>query len=256
MSQAIQTKTYEKPGLRILREILIVGIGYLIYSQVRGLAGDRVVDAFHNGYRVVQFEQELGIFTELSLNALAVSNETVKTIFNLIYTYGFFPLLLPTSVFLFWKRPRTYVLARNAFLLSGGIAVIFFILLPTAPPRLMGYGFIDTLGQSLTPKYDSIPGVNHYAAVPSMHVGWSFLMATALYQSFKGWRFRYVVLLLPVMMFTSTVATGNHYIVDGLLGVTVAGVSLLIATRVQRWFDMRALRKSTEVDEFADPLPA
>ncbi|MPZ24725.1 MAG: hypothetical protein GEU28_14635 [Dehalococcoidia bacterium] len=241
MSQAIQTKSRSgtSPGVRVLREILIVGIGYLIYSQVRGLAGDRVVDAFYNGYRVIEIEQDLGIFKELALQSLILPHALLIDIFNFIYFYGLFPVLIPIAIFLFWRRPHVYVLARNAFLLSGAIAVIFYTLLPTAPPRLIGFGFIDTLGQSMTPTYDSIPGVNHFAAVPSMHVGWNFLMAVALYIGLKGTRFRELVLLFPFVMFTSTLVTGNHYIVDGLLGIVVASTALYLAYKIQRWDDRR-----------------
>jgi len=244
MSQAIQTKSKpgESPGVRVLREFLILGIGYLVYSQVRGLAGDRVVDAYHNGYRVIQLEQELGIFVELAIQYLVIPNELLKDAFNYVYFFGFFPVLIPMAIFLFWRQPRVYVLARNAFLLSGGIAVIFFLLLPTAPPRLIGYGFIDTLGQSMTPTYDSIPGVNHFAAVPSMHVGWTFLMSVTLYIALKGKRFRELVLLIPLVMFSATVVTGNHYIVDGLLGMAVSSTALYVAYRVQLWGDNRRLR--------------
>lgn len=251
MSQALQTKynAGSSPGYRILREILIVGIGYLVYSQVRGLAGDRVVDAFYNGYRVVQIEQDLGIFVERTLQAIIVPKPLLLDIFNFVYVYGLFPLLLPTAVFLFWRKPRVYVLVRNAFLLSGAIAAVFFLLLPTAPPRLMGYGFIDTLGGTLTPTYDSIPGVNHFAAVPSMHVGWNFLMAVSLYMALKGKRFRELVLLFPVVMFTSTLVTGNHYIVDGLLGVVVAATALYLAYRIQRWDDAKRERRELQEAE-------
>jgi membrane-associated phospholipid phosphatase len=235
------------PGVRILREILIVGIGYFVYSQVRGLAGDRVVDAFYNGYRVVQIEQDLGIFVERTLQALIVPKPLLLDIFNFIYVYGLFPLLLPTAAFLFWKRPRVYVLVRNAFLLSGAIAVIFFLLLPTAPPRLMGYGLIDTLGGTLTPTYDSIPGVNHFAAVPSMHVGWNLLMAVALYMGLQGVRFRHLVLVFPFVMWTATLVTGNHYIIDGLLGMVVAMTALYLAYRIQQWGDARRERKEQQL---------
>ncbi len=256
MSQALQSRTLESSpaGIRILRELFIVGLGYLVYSQVRGLAGDRVVDAFHNGYRVIKLEQDLGIYKELSLQTLILPHSSLVEIFNFIYFYGLFPLLLPTAAFLFWRRPQVYVLARNAFLLSGFIALIFFLLLPTAPPRLIGFGFIDTLGQSLTPSYDTIPGVNHFAAVPSMHVGWNFLMCVSLYLGLKGLKFRWLVLMFPLMMFVSTLVTGNHYIVDGLLGAVVAGIALVIAWKFQQWGDRRKVR--AVVDEPTEELAA
>lgn len=219
---------------RLWQELAVVGLGYLVYSQVRGLAGDRDFDALANGHRIVELERSLGIFKELALQTLVLPHELLVDIFNFIYFYGLFPLLLPTAAFLYFKQPQVYVLARNAFLASGAIAVIFFLLLPTAPPRLLDIGFIDTLSRSFTPTYDSLPGVNHYAALPSMHVGWNFLTAVALFLAFRGWRLRGVFLLLPVAMFMATVVTGNHYFLDGALGIVVAGAGLAIAYRV-RW---------------------
>jgi PAP2 superfamily len=224
---------------RLLNEILIVGVGYFVYSQVRGLAADRVTDAFRNGHNIVDLERDIGIFEELAVQTWVLSHDLLVDLFNFIYFYGLFPLLLPTAVFLFWRRPAIYVLARNAFLISGGIAVIFYLTLPTAPPRLLDIGFIDTLNQSFTPTYDSIPGVNPYAALPSMHVGWNFLTAVVLAMAFAGFRLRYVVFLLPIAMFTATVATGNHYFLDGVLGIGIAGVALLIALRIKRYGEER-----------------
>ena len=228
--------------VRLLQEVLIVGIGYLVYSQVRGMAGDRVVDAFSNGYRVIELERDLGIFSELALQAWILPHEMLVDAFNYVYFYGLFPLLLPTAAFLFLKRPHVYVLARNAFLASGFIAVIFFLLLPTAPPRLLPeFGFIDTLNRSLTPSYSSIPGVNHFAALPSMHVGWNFLTAVALYMALDGFKPRPAVLIFPIVMFFATVVTGNHYFLDGALGLTVAMAGLGVAIYMQRWNERRLL---------------
>ena len=221
----------------LLLEVLLVGLGYLIYSQVRGLAGGRVVDAFGNAYRIVTLEQDLGIFAELAVQAAVLPHDALVQFFNLVYFYGLFPLLLPTAIWLYFRRPRIYSLARNAFLVSGTIAVCFYLVLPTAPPRLLSMGFIDTLtmlGGGLTPTYNSVPGINHFAALPSMHVGWNFLTAVALYLALSGVRGRSLVLLLPVMMFVSTVVTGNHYFVDGALGIAVAGAGLLVAVKIQK----------------------
>jgi membrane-associated phospholipid phosphatase len=155
--------------------------------------------------------------------------------FNMVYFWFFFPLVIPSAIWLYIKRPSTYQLVRNAFLISGAIAIIFFLTLPTAPPRFLGnLGFIDTLNQSFTPTYSSIPGVNHYAALPSMHVGWTFLLAVALYQAFKGRPGREVFFAIPILMFTATIVTGNHYFLDGVLGLLVAAVALRVSLAIQR----------------------
>jgi membrane-associated phospholipid phosphatase len=221
---------------RLLREVLVVGIAYFIYSQVRGLAGDRTVDAFRNAYKIVNIERDLGIFKELALQALILPHDLLVAAANMVYFYGLFPLIIPTALFLFIRRPPLYVVVRNAFLASGFIAVVFYLSLPTAPPRLLsGMGFVDTLGRSLTPSYSSLPGVNHFAALPSMHVGWNFLTALAIYWALRGFRFRWAAWLLPAAMVAATVATGNHYFIDGALGIMVAlggvGVALLIERR-------------------------
>lgn len=234
---------------KALQEILFVGGAYLVYSQVRGLAGDRVVDAFTNGRRVVQLERDLGIFQELALQGYILSHDFLTDVFNLIYFYGFFPLLIPTAIWLFLRRPHVYVLARNAFLLSGGIAVTLYLLVPTAPPRLMDLGFVDTLGRTLTPSYSSLPGVNHYAAVPSMHVGWSFLTAMSLYLGLRGSSLRFVPFILPAAMFTATVVTGNHYFVDGALGIFVAGCGFGLALAIHRHGTRKGLLPPVDVPE-------
>ncbi len=109
-------------------------------------------------------------------------------------------------------------------------------MLPTAPPRLLGHmGFIDTLNQSFTPTYSSIPGVNHYAALPSMHVGWTFLLGRSAVPGVQGLALRVrVFFAIPIMMFTATVVTGNHYFLDGMLGMVVASVGLCIAMLIQK----------------------
>src|SRR5688572_13331148 len=91
---------------RFLQEIAIVGVGYLVYSQVRGLAGDRDFDAFTNGRRIVEIEQSLGIFKELALQAWVLPHDALVDLFNMIYFYGLFPLLLPTAIWLYFRRPH------------------------------------------------------------------------------------------------------------------------------------------------------
>ena len=230
----------------IVQEVLFVGLGYLVYSQVRGLAGDRVADAYANAQRLIDIEQSLGIFHELTFQSWVLSHDMLVSLFNFIYFYLFFPLVIPSAIFFYLKRPNVYVVARNAFLISGGIALFFFLTVPMAPPRLIGMGFVDTLNQSLAPTYSSIPGVNEYAALPSMHVGWNFLLAIALFLSFPRFRWRPMFFLLPVGMFIATIATGNHYFLDGVLGLIVAGFALLLALSIQRTAERRGLARQLQ----------
>ena len=188
-----------------------------------------------NARHIVNIEQSLGIYGELSVQRWILPHTALLDVFNVFYFYAFFPMLIPIAAWLFWKHPDVYALARTAFLTSGAIAVCFFLTLPTAPPRLLGVGFVDTLNSGLTPTYSDIPGVNHYAALPSMHIGWTFLLAVSLTLALPKTRWRWLAFAMPVMMATATVVTGNHWFLDGVLGLIVALTALTATVSYRRW---------------------
>jgi hypothetical protein len=211
-----RVESFQQTGLRFVPEAILVGLGYFIYSQVRGLAAERTADAFETALWIVDLERNLGLFEELALQKLILvilGTDWLIEPFNLVYFYGMFPLIIPTALWLFVKHPPTYTVLRNAFLISGAIAVCFYLLTPCMPPRLLpGFGFVDTaLGHPLVPTYSSIPGVNHYAALPSMHVGWNFLVTVGLVGTLGRRWLRFTVIAIPLTMFFATVVTGNHY---------------------------------------------
>ncbi len=220
---------------RYVREPVLVAVAYLLYYLVRHQAAQRTADAFQNAASLVQFEQSLGIFKELSMQAATLPSQGLTQLFNVIYFYGNFPLIILVGAWLFWKHPPLYSLIRNAFLASGAIALVVFLVFPVAPPRLIDAGFVDTLRYTIAITYDNSPGVNQFAAVPSMHVGWSLLLALGLFTAARGPLLRSVALLLPPAMIVATVVTGNHYLLDAAAGIMTAVTGLTIALLIQRY---------------------
>jgi hypothetical protein len=109
-------------------------------------------------------------------------------------------------------------------LASLGLASLSFVLYPTAPPRLVqGLEIADTVGLS---GHDtaSFAGVrfNPYAAMPSMHVGWSLLLALVGIRIVNKRLPRLLFALHPALMTLAVTATGNHFFVDALAGMAVA----------------------------------
>jgi membrane-associated phospholipid phosphatase len=72
-----------------------------------------------------------------------------------------------------------------------------------------------------------------------MHVGWTFLLAIAIILAVPHLRWRWLAFVIPLAMFSSTVVTGNHWFVDGALGLVVASVGLFAAIRIRRWTETR-----------------
>jgi hypothetical protein len=223
-------------------ELLIVGVAFVFYYLVRGMVVERTFEATSRAIRIVELEKSLGLWVwETKLQAWVMSSDVLVHLFNNIYVYAHFPLIVIIGLWLFFFHRRRYVLLRNAFLISGGIGLIIFNLLPTAPPRLLPWPLsdqvVDTMFAFSRVNYDMQPAafVNHYAAMPSLHFGWNLLLGIGII-----WTVRHFVGLvfgvtMPAAMFLAVVVTGNHFILDVLAGTVVALIGLGLALLLQRY---------------------
>ncbi|HEX6336281.1 MAG TPA: phosphatase PAP2 family protein [Jiangellaceae bacterium] len=222
----------------IIRELVLVGTAALLYSLVRGLTDDRVGLAFANAERLMSFEQWLGIFVEPRLQSWAVASDIVVNVANAIYIL-YWPIIVGTLVWLVARRPEAYRFYRNALLASGGFSLAVFALYPLAPPRFMpDHGFVDTIAAHSEGyrEFNASALVNEYAAMPSLHFGWVLLAGIAIYRLVDHRLARAVGVALPVLMLSAIVLTGNHYLMDAVVGggVVVSGLGIagLFARRV------------------------
>lgn len=228
-----QVRLRQALSSRYVREALIILLAYVPYFLARGHAVSNTQAAFENAADMVRLEQSLGIFEELSLQSAVFSYELLIHVFNVIYFYGHWPVIIACGAYLFIKNPRVYVITRNAFLISGGVALVLYALFPVAPPRFIP-GFVDTLSMTIPVSYDKSRLVNPYAALPSLHVGWNLLIALGLFVGTRRWPLRSLALLLPPSMLLATVVTGNHFFVDGVAGALLAVCAFLAATWLYR----------------------
>lgn len=224
-----------RPGAKDLAEIILIASALPIYYLVRGITQTQVDDAVDRGVDIIRIEQNLGIFWEVELQSWILPYEWLVKLLNWFYLFGHLPVIGSLAVWMyFWHRPQ-YLLMRNAFLLSGAIALIFYVNFPTAPPRLlpheMGFGFVDTVVQQYEQSRPLTPSwfVNEYAAFPSMHIGWNLLVGIALWLASRNIFIRAFAVLMPVAMFTDIILTGNHYIIDAVAGTGVMLIGLGIA---------------------------
>ena len=225
---------------RYAREPVILLAAYLFYYMGRHLASD-ARPAFENARYLMRLESHLGIFEEISLQSATISYDFVVHTFNLIYFYAHWPAIIACGLYFFITKPHIYTITRNAFLISGAIALVFFVLFPVAPPRLATVGIVDTLGLTVPVDYDNSPLVNPYAALPSMHVGWALVLSLGLYLSTKRRPLRLLALTIMPAMWIATVITGNHFIIDGLFGTILAGIGFICALWLSRnWPELQA----------------
>jgi hypothetical protein len=205
--------------------LLVVG-AYVVYTLLRySLLQDSSSRAFGNADGVIRLERMLGIYREAEIQQWALEYaEGVVRFFNWFYTLGFFPVILPVAVLVFLAWPRTFSYYRDIFLISMVLTWIISGLFPLAPPRFLPeQGFVDAialLGPDLYSSRESMSFYNAYSAMPSMHVGWPVLYGVMWFQTGRRW-LQVLALVYPAMLFAAVTVAGNHFFLDGLVGVLV-----------------------------------
>lgn len=225
-----------RPSKKDLAEVLLIGLALPLYYLVRGSAHERVREALVRGSQLVLLERRLGIFWEADLQHHILSYHWLVELLNAVYLYGHLPVIGALAVWLyFWHRPQ-YLLMRNAFLISGGIGLIVYVLFPVAPPRFLPeWGFVDTVfrqydtGRPLTPSFFT----NEYAAVPSLHFGWNLLVGVAIWLATRHLALRFFAVFMSVAMFATIILTANHYFLDAAAGLAAVALGMAIALAVR-----------------------
>ena len=210
----------------VVRELALWAAIYPLYLAIRGWSIADPGHAFADAWHVIGFERELGLFHEFQLQRWL---EPLEGFFSSYYMLGFAPVVASVLVCLAGLRRRLYRELRTLLFVSLGIALIAYVVFPTAPPRLVpGLGIADTVGLA---GHDSgsFAGVRFdpYAAMPSLHVGWSVLVGLAVFRATSRTWLRAVAVAHPVLMALAVTATGNHYLVDSLAGALVALLAIL-----------------------------
>jgi membrane-associated phospholipid phosphatase len=223
--------TRQRPWwLIVAREGGFIAVAALFYSLVRGLTDDRVDAAFDNAERVIAFERWLGIYVEPDIQDVALRSSQLIDLANAIYI-AYWPIVFGTLLWLLLRHRAMFPLFRNALLASGAMTLVVFALFPLAPPRFLPeHGFVDTIaaGSEGYRSFNASALVNEYAAMPSLHFGWVLLVGIALFTLAQHPAVRAAGLIFPILMMASIVVTGNHFIVDGLVGgaIVVAGLGI------------------------------
>ncbi|KPC93344.1 membrane protein, partial [Streptomyces sp. NRRL F-6602] len=129
-----------------------------------------------------------------------------------------------------------------------------FWLYPLAPPRLMPeLGFVDTVHgvQDFSrPDYGSLTAfTNQYAAMPSLHFGWSLWCGVVVVALAPRLWMKLLGLLHPFFTVCAIVGTANHWVLDAVGGAAVvaAGFGLVHV--------LAGARPRTETSPPADSAP-
>lgn len=223
-----------RPAVSLMGQMIVLSLLYLCYLTVRGLIARHldVQQAIGRSQELSDIERQLHISLERPLQTFATHTPLAIPLVNTIYIWGNLPFLAAELVWLYFGSRRSFVILRNGLILSAIPSVILYAAIPTAPPRLSpGLGLADTLGGPNHLNYFHQPAVfaNHFAAIPSMHAGWALEAGLAAYLAMGNSRWRRLALVIPAAMVVTVMATGNHQVLDWVVGCAIAGASFWIA---------------------------
>jgi hypothetical protein len=218
----------------LVRQIVLFCGAYYVYRIVRGLVDDRGSDAFANARGIVHFERSLGIFPEPAIHHFAERNEVISDVASWMYVNSHFVVTTVALAFIYLRRNDSFYFVRNMFMVAMGVALVLYLVFPTAPPRLLPeLGFKDSVANFTgVTSQDSDLLVNPYAAIPSMHVCFALLIGLPMARlARRRWA---VVLwrLYPLLVTWVVVATANHWWMDAAVGAVTAGVAYAVAAEL------------------------
>jgi len=228
----------------LLWQIVLFCGAYWVYRLVRGQVFDQSAAAFEHARQIVDIEQALHIFVEPSVQTWAIGTGWVDDVGAWMYLNTHFVVTTCTLAYIYLFRNGHFYFVRNMFMVAMGLALVGYVLYPTAPPRMLpGLGFADSVADFTGVSSDASVNAlfNPYAAVPSMHVGFALMLAVPMIRmARRGW-VRAVWAAYPPVVTLVVVVTANHWVLDAAAGAAVAAVSAVAAqtlfarARPQAW---------------------
>ncbi|MFC4502253.1 MULTISPECIES: bifunctional glycosyltransferase 87/phosphatase PAP2 family protein [Streptomyces] len=252
----------------LLLELLLIRVTYAAYQQVRlaatgGTNSEGRADAEAHGREILDIERFLHIDIEHAVNHWVVGVGWLRDFFDFYYESFHFVVPLSVLAVLYWRRPVDYRWARASLGFATLLALVGFWLYPLAPPRLMpGLGVIDTVHgvQDFSkPDYGTLTALtNQYAAMPSLHFGWSLWCGLVIAIVAPKWWMKALGLLHPFFTVTAIVATGNHWVLDAAGGavVVLAGFGLSYALMGPRAGEAAPMKRSELIPAEKEPTPS
>jgi hypothetical protein len=204
---------------------------WLVYAVARHLSESSPRTAGRHANRVWEVERNLYLPSEKHLQHWALKSDDVVSFANFAYRYAHASVMIATLILLILFRRDMYRWIRNVLIVTTGLALVGHVVYPLAPPRLDSQlGVVDTGLIYGDPAYHSRPGTgfsNQFAAMPSMHVAWATIIAIAVAKGLHS-SWRWLAMLYPCVMFLVVVVTGNHFWLDGIVGLACLGAALAL----------------------------
>lgn len=227
---------------RGFRELALLVLLYVAYSASRLFADDAVAPAAERARDLVAVEQWLMLDFERTVNVWFATQDAVGLIASYWYATLHYIVTAAVLVWLYRRGWHAYQPARQALAIATVLGLVLYLLVPMAPPRLLP-DYVDVLqlhsaagwwgGEASAPRgLGSL--TNQLAAFPSLHAGWALWVALVVRRNAGLPAVRALAWFYAAGTAVVIVGTGNHWVLDAVVGWVVVLVGWEIARTTSR----------------------
>jgi hypothetical protein len=221
-------RRYLPRGWADLGRQVAIWFGFLLAYQVaRGISDRDPTRAFTNGFRVFNLETHLtSRLYELTFEQFVTQRHWLAQLVSWTYWNSEFTVVGLALLWVYIRRNDAFVSFRNSILFANVIGLLGYVIVPMAPPRMLGVGFPDSHHDGLIQL-----AANPYAAMPSLHACDSLIVGVVLASLSRHWWAKAFWMVWPAWVWFAVMASGNHFWLDCVAG---AGVAMIAMSAVYR----------------------
>jgi hypothetical protein len=215
----------------------------VIYNTVRAGGGSDKAQAMAHAREIARIEGWVFHNLELTLDHWIIGVPVLAV--AACYFYALMHYVMTPTILILSRRRGGWQYWRGywALVVGSAIALVIYANWPLAPPRLMPeLGTIDVMqhfadagwwGNAASAPRGLGDATNQFAAMPSLHFGWSLWCGIQMW-GFGGRRWKVAAVVYPALQAIVVVATANHFLLDVLGGATCILLGYAIVTIIGR----------------------
>jgi hypothetical protein len=217
-------------------ELAMLAVLYVAYSASRLLASNDFSPARGRALDILNFEKDWRFAIEGWLNDLFVRVDWLGVFGSYWYATTHYLVTVVVLIWLYRRSATEYVTARRALVLATVAGLCFYLLAPTAPPRLVDGLYTDILslhadagwwGADASAPRGFGGWTNELAAFPSLHAGWALWVALVLIRAGVPRLMRLAGIAYALIMAVVIVGTGNHWVLDAIVGWIIVAMAFV-----------------------------
>jgi hypothetical protein len=217
------------------RELGFVFVLFVAWRLATGFSLTHDTGAVARGRDLWKLERRLHLPSEAWVQRGVIGHPLVVQLLDIFYLAAHVGGLAIFLVWLYLCHREAYSRWRNVVVAFTAIALAIQ-LVSIAPPRLVpGLGLVDTAARYHQSVYAGLGSsfTDQVSTMPSIHVGWAVIVALAVISASSS-KYRWWVVLHPVITVYVVVATANHFWLDAAAAVLIVLVVLGLAALLSR----------------------